>query len=200
MRRRLILTIVLLSSALALSGCLDRTGDVGNKNIRPYTANKYGVDNKETNKMRFANDQDNEQNRMYGERRENNNVIGMHSNSRIEMSDKVANKLAASPEIDTAFVVLTDHNAYVAVTQSNKVKSTKSNQLTNSLKDKIADQVKSMAPTVENVYVSANPDFISRMKGYASDVRQGHPIQGLIVEFNALVERVFPERFSNSNR
>jgi YhcN/YlaJ family sporulation lipoprotein len=200
MRRRLILTIVLLSSALALSGCLDRTGDVGNKNIRPYTANKYGVDNKETNKMRFANDQDNEQNRMYGERRENNNVIGMHSNSRIEMSDKVANKLAASPEIDTAFVVLTDHNAYVAVTQSDKVKSTKSNQLTNALKDKIADQVKSMAPTVENVYVSANPDFISRMKGYASDVRQGHPIQGLIVEFNALVERVFPERFSNSNR
>jgi YhcN/YlaJ family sporulation lipoprotein len=88
----------------------------------------------------------------------------------------------------------------VAVTQSNKVKSTKSNQLTNALKDKIADQVKSMAPTVENVYVSANPDFISRMKGYASDVRQGHPIQGLIVEFNALVERVFPERFSNSNR
>jgi YhcN/YlaJ family sporulation lipoprotein len=197
MRKRLILTTVLLSSALALSGCLDRTGDVGNKNIRPNTVNKLGINN---NGTRFANDQDNEQNRMYGERRENNNVIGMHGNSRIEMSDKVANKLAASPEIDAAFVVLTDHNAYVAVTQAHKAKSTKSISLTDALKDKIADQVKSMVPIVENVYVSANPDFISRMKGYASDVRQGHPIQGLIVEFNALVERVFPAPSGTRNR
>jgi YhcN/YlaJ family sporulation lipoprotein len=200
MRKRLILTTVLLSSALALSGCLDRTGDVGNKNIRPNAINKSGIKDNGMIRTRFANDQDNEQNRMYGERRENNNVIGMHGNSRIEMSDKVANKLAASPEIDAAFVVLTDHNAYVAVTQAHKAKSTKSISLTDALKDKIADQVKSMAPTVENVYVSANPDFISRMKGYASQVRQGHPIQGLIVEFNALVERVFPAPSGTRNR
>jgi YhcN/YlaJ family sporulation lipoprotein len=200
MRKRLILTTVLLSSALALSGCLDRTGDVGNKNIRPNAINKSGIKDNGMIRTRFANDQDNEQNRMYGERRENNNVIGMHGNSRIEMSDKVANKLAASPEIDAAFVVLTDHNAYVAVTQAHKAKSTKSISLTDALKDKIADQVKSMVPIVENVYVSANPDFISRMKGYASQVRQGHPIQGLIVEFNALVERVFPAPSGTRNR
>jgi YhcN/YlaJ family sporulation lipoprotein len=197
MRKRLILTIVLLSSSLALSGCLDRTGDVGNKNIRPNTVNKLGINN---NGTRFANDQDNEQNRMYGERRENNNVIGMHGNSRIEMSDKIANKLAASPEIDNAFVAVTDHNAYVAVKLSHKVKSTKSIQLTNALKDKIGDKVKSMSPSVQNVYVSTNPDFISRMKGYASEVRTGHPIQGLITEFNGLVERVFPKPSGTRNR
>jgi YhcN/YlaJ family sporulation lipoprotein len=199
MRKRLIITTVLLSSALALSGCLDRTGDVGNKNIRPNTVNKLGINNNGANRTRFANDQDNEQNRMYGERIENNNVIGMHGNSRIEMSDKIANKLTASPEIDTAFVVLTDNNAYVAVTQASKA-NTKNIQLTDALKDKIADQVKSMAPSVENVYVSTNPDFISRMQGYASEVSQGRPIQGLITEFNALVERVFPKPSGIRNR
>jgi YhcN/YlaJ family sporulation lipoprotein len=199
MRKRLIITTVLLSSALALSGCLDRTGDVGNKNIRPNSVNKYGINDNGMNRTRFANDQDNEQNRMYGERIENNNVIGMHGNSRIEMSDKIANKLTASPEIDTAFVVLTDNNAYVAVTQASKV-NTKNIQLTDALKDKIADQVKSMAPSVENVFVSTNPDFISRMQGYASEVSQGRPIQGLITEFNALVERVFPKQSGTRNR
>jgi YhcN/YlaJ family sporulation lipoprotein len=184
-RKSLLWTAVLLTSAIALSGCMDsKTGDVGNKNIRP---NSVGM------KMRFANDQDNEQNRsLHGERMENNNVIGMHGNSRIQMSDKVANKIAAMPGIDSAFVVMTNHNAYVAVKEDPHTMRAHSLTLTDVMKDKIADKVKAMSPSVENVYVSANPDFVRRMTSYASDVRSGHPIQGLLAEFNALVERVFP--------
>lgn len=190
MRGGLIITAVLLSSAIALSGCMNKTGDVGNKNIRPNAVKGYGMNGM---KMRFANDQDNEQNRsQYGERIENNNVIGMHGNSRIQTSDKVADKIAAMPGIDTAFVMMTDHSAYVAVKQDHRAMSSKSLTLTDAMKDKIADQVKAMSPSVENVYVSANPDFTGRMQGYANDVRQGHPIQGFLAEFNALVERVFP--------
>jgi YhcN/YlaJ family sporulation lipoprotein len=182
MRRSLFLTIMLLSLALMLTGCMERTGDLGNKNIRQNAVNK----------QRFANDQNNEQNRIYGTRKENNNIIGMHGNSRIELSDKVAEKVNEIPGIDSVFVMMTDHNAYVAVKQDAKVMGATSVDLTDAFKDKIADRVKSLSPSTENVYVSTNPDFVGRMQGYANDVKQGHPVQGLIVEFNAMVERLFP--------
>ncbi|TFE27841.1 YhcN/YlaJ family sporulation lipoprotein [Cohnella luojiensis] len=202
MRKSIILATAVLSSAIALSGCMDnRTGDVGNKNIRPNAIRGNDINGLNgMNRSRFANDQDNEQNRMYGERRENNNVVGMHGNSRIEASDKVAEKIAAMPEIDTAFVMMTDRNAYVAVTQDNDKRTGASPDLTDAIKDKVADQVKALSPSVENVYVSANADFVGRMQGYANDVRAGNPIQGLITEFNALVERVFPQPAGTRNR
>jgi YhcN/YlaJ family sporulation lipoprotein len=166
---------------------MEKTGDVGNKNIRPNS-----VRGNDMHDMRFANDQDNEQNRMYGDQKMNNNVLGMHGNSHLEANGKLADKIAAMPGIDAAFVMTTDHNAYVAVKEDNASKPGASAALTNSTKDKIADQVKAMSPSVENVYVSANADFLGRMEGYANDVRAGHPIQGFLSEFNALVERIFP--------
>jgi YhcN/YlaJ family sporulation lipoprotein len=199
LRKSLLLTTMLLSSAIVMSGCMQKTGDVGNKNIRPNAVKSNGINGNGMTKKRFANDQDNEQNRMYGERRENNNVIGMHGNSRLEMSNKVSDKLAALPEIDSAFVILTDHNAYVAVKQNHKL-STKSVDLTDAFKDKVAEQVKSMSPSVENVYVSTNPDFTKRMQVYSQDAKAGHPIQGFLAEFNALVERVFPTSSGTRNR
>ncbi|TVX97938.1 YhcN/YlaJ family sporulation lipoprotein [Cohnella terricola] len=200
MRKGIVASSVLLSSAIALSGCMNNTGDLGNKNIRNNSVHnnavrEYGVDRHKLHgsalRMHFANDSDNDQNRMYGERRINNNVIGMHGNSRIESSDRIANKISAMPGIGSAFVIMTDHNAYVAVKEHVKANSG-STALTDEVKDKIVDQVKSLSPSVENVYVSANPDFAGRMEGYATNVKAGHPIQGFLAEFNALVERVFP--------
>ena len=64
--------------------------------------------------------------------------------------------------------------------------------VTADMKERIAAEVKKMAPQIDHVYVSANPDFVSRMTSYMEDVRLGHPIQGFVAEFNALVERIFP--------
>ncbi|QJD84011.1 YhcN/YlaJ family sporulation lipoprotein [Cohnella herbarum] len=193
MRKGIIVATVLLSSSIALTGCMGKTGDLGNKNIRPNAVGRgQEIGNGMNYKMRFANDQDNEQNRtIHGERRENNNVVGMHGNSRIETSDKVADKIAAMPGIKSAYVMMTDHNAYVAVNEDEKAKNDH-HSLAAAVKDKIADQVRVLAPSVENVYVSANPDFAGRMEGYSKDVKAGHPVQGFLAEFNALVERVFP--------
>jgi hypothetical protein len=65
-------------------------------------------------------------------------------------------------------------------------------EVSNQVKDKVADIVKGMSPATGNVYVSSNADFYGRMKGYADEVNSGHPIQGLVNEFNALVNRIFP--------
>jgi len=202
MRKGLIISTLLLSTALTLSGCLQNTGDVGNKNIRPNAVNNERNLGDGTMRSRFANDQRNEMNRVNGSQRRNNNVIGLHGNSHMQLSNHIADKLAAMPEVDSAYVVTTDRNAYVAVTQhrvGNHVHGMGTG-LSNELKTKIADQVKSMSSATENVYVSANPDFADRMRNFAEETRSGHPIQGFITEFNALVERIFPAQSSRSPR
>ncbi|MFC5704300.1 YhcN/YlaJ family sporulation lipoprotein [Cohnella faecalis] len=195
MRKGSVVSSILLSSTLALSltGCMEKTGDVGNKNIRTNNVKRYDVSNRyyqnESNRMYLADDQANEMNRVSGRGLGNNNVVGMHANSNLELSDAVANKVATIPGIDKAYVMITNRNAYVGVTQKAHGKGAVMDQ---ALKDKIADHVRTVSPTTDNVYVSANPDFMGRMENYAAEVRQGHPIQGFITEFNALVERIFP--------
>lgn len=62
-----------------------------------------------------------------------------------------------------------------------------------SLKQQIVDKVRSTSgANIQNVFVSANPDFVQRMNNYAQDVRQGRPLAGLVQEFNTLVQRIFP--------
>ncbi|WP_164545724.1 YhcN/YlaJ family sporulation lipoprotein [Paenibacillus albus] len=269
-----------------LTGCMDnKQGDLGNRNIRGNSV-AYDMNGNRIIHSRFANDQMNEMNRVDGHRLNSNNIVGLHKNYRLEMSDSIAKRLEAMPEVNKAYVMLTDNNAYVAVSfkdhnvsakgtramnyaqtpmplsrtqqayqrpymkimssgtslsMSSKGKTRASSisspnmktknfsmrsvplstptrtmpptinrvrpysspnsaplnntsMVTGDLKSRIASEVKSMAPQINEVYVSANPDFVDRMTGYMNDVRLGHPIQGFIAEFNAMVDRIFPAR------
>ncbi|WP_338131037.1 YhcN/YlaJ family sporulation lipoprotein [Cohnella rhizosphaerae] len=137
---------------------------------------------------RFADDGRNEMNRMHGTQRMNNNVVGLHGNSHLEMDQKIADKLAARPDVQSAYVVRSDRNAYVAIMSEGRG----DRELTSKLKGEIADEVKAQSPATNHVYVSSNPEWGDRMRGYAEQVRQGHPIQGLLTEFNAIANRIFP--------
>ncbi|MFC3748109.1 YhcN/YlaJ family sporulation lipoprotein [Paenibacillus sp. GCM10012306] len=66
--------------------------------------------------------------------------------------------------------------------------------VTQAIKDKIAAEVKKTSPNVDNVYVSANPDFVERFNVYAEEARAGHPLKGFADEFRTMVERIFPTR------
>ena len=74
---------------------------------------------------------------------------------------------------------------------SNVVKN-EDQYMTQEVKDKIADLVKKSDPSVKNVYVSANPEFVERVGNFVTDVSNGHPISGVVNEFQALVNRIFP--------
>ncbi|XEC93396.1 YhcN/YlaJ family sporulation lipoprotein [Paenibacillus tarimensis] len=216
-RKWIALTAVIVSCA-CLIGCTDRAGDLGNRNIRPNAVRQDANGNRVIDK-RFANDQMNEMNRVNGRRLNSNNLVGRHQNYRIEMSQEMAEKIAAMDEVDAAYVMLGDRNAYIAVTlednaanrtgrgmragmrTNDRAGTNNEVRVTDALKDRIANQVKSMKPSVENVFVSANPDFFGRMTNYWDDVRAGRPVQGLIAEFNAMVDRIFPEEAGrNKNR
>ncbi len=185
--------LLFLAVAAVLAGCADtnKMGDVGNKNIRPNrTAD------------RFADDRANDMNRAFGRHPNNNNIVpGPHGNSYLELNDLVAERLAEMPEIESAYVMVTDTNAYVAVVEAAKgsrgARASKAGKtggdVAGDLKARVEARVRSLVPGVQRVYVSANPDFYGRMQKWAEDVRQGRALQGFVEEFNTLVARIFPE-------
>jgi len=173
--------------------------------------------------------------------------FGAHNNTRLEVSKEIADRIAAMSEVDSAVVLVTDRNVYVAVDledgaangsrrymngaadnggygnadnglnsrgrgsgmNNNGTAGTgglfgsgnerlndgtgfNADRMTSSLKQRIAERVKAVRPNVQNVYVSADPEFANRLRGYANRLDDGRPIRGLIEEFNILVQRVFP--------
>lgn len=215
-------TWVVLSVGVVLSmllgGCSVNQGDLGNKNIRSNPI-KLDANGNLIRDKRFANDGMNEMNRINGRMQLNNNLVGSHKNYRLEMSQTIADKITAIEEVKSAYVMLADNNAYVALSlaeRSGELKglsrselrrmdrdridesrriaslSTAEEMLSPELKKNVKSVVKANRPAVEHVYVSANPEFVGRMTAYFNDAQLGHPVQKYIAEFNAMAERVFP--------
>ncbi|MFG6116343.1 YhcN/YlaJ family sporulation lipoprotein [Halobacillus sp. MO56] len=61
------------------------------------------------------------------------------------------------------------------------------------MKKKIADIVKNQNEDIDNVYVSANPDFVDLTTNYANDVDKGEPVEGFFRQFGEMVDRIFPD-------
>lgn len=217
MRKLLLLITSAVMMVAILGGCAMTTKNDGIRQ-RDMTIDGTTI----IKDKRFADDQKNEMNHINGVQQNGNNLIGNHKNYRMEMSKEISDSLLKIEGIKSSYVMLTNNNAYVAVSfedenlpqQNNKMMSrtnlsqmgnqavdmhkkmntmaTGDEKLTGDIKNKVADTVKQMSPQTDHVYVSANPDFVGRMKGYMTDVSLGHPIQGFITEFNAMVDRVFP--------
>ncbi|RRN68884.1 YhcN/YlaJ family sporulation lipoprotein [Peribacillus simplex] len=130
-------------------------------------------------------------------RRNTNNVndndnVNVNDNDANDMrvSDDISNRVEALKEVKDARVIVTENNAYVgAVLNDGGDKD-----ISNDLKEKIADAVRGADPSVDNVYVSTNPDFVQSMHKYANDIQNGKPVAGFVDEFRKLVTRVFPSQ------
>lgn len=114
-----------------------------------------------------------------------NDTNGTHG--QVEVADEVANKITELEEVESASVIVTDNNAYVAVELS------EGKEETEELKTKIADAAKAENADFHNVYVSANPDFAKQFNDYGEKIRAGEPVEGFFDEFTDTVKRVFPD-------
>ncbi|MGE7919593.1 YhcN/YlaJ family sporulation lipoprotein [Viridibacillus sp. NPDC093762] len=106
---------------------------------------------------------------------------------KLELADDVADKIAEMKEVEKANVIVTDKNAYVAVTLKKGVNGDKT------VEDKIADQARAANADFKNVYVSLNPDFVKEMNQYGEKIRANEPVEGFFEEFSNTVKRVFPD-------
>ncbi|EMR06823.1 Lipoprotein yhcN precursor [Bhargavaea cecembensis DSE10] len=118
---------------------------------------------------------------------QNGNNSGEGDANNLERDQKTADRVSTVEGVEGATVLMTDRNAYVAVNLAEGTEET------DELKTKISDEVKASKPDVENVYVSADPDFTKQFEDYGNRIEQGDPVEGFFEEFNDLVDRTFPE-------
>lgn len=155
----MVATIFLISFTLMGCGTREATNDTVNDN----TANETTNDNVET-----ENDKGGDE-------------------SLLELADEAADKVVELDEVDSATVIITNNNAYVAAVLENETEDM------DQIQAKIKEQVEATNANVNNVYVSVNPDFVERMTDYGNKIDEGKPVAGLFEEFNETVQRIFPE-------
>ncbi|WP_163971376.1 YhcN/YlaJ family sporulation lipoprotein [Oceanobacillus halotolerans] len=118
-----------------------------------------------------------------------------------EVADRAADRIAEEiNEIDQAYVLRTDNNAYVAAVldndgnnNNNQNGNMNNDELSEDVKGEISDIVQSVDSDVENVYVSTNPDFVNLTNNYANDLDNGQPVEGFFDQMGNMIERLFPQ-------
>ncbi|MFX3673431.1 MAG: YhcN/YlaJ family sporulation lipoprotein [Paenisporosarcina sp.] len=116
-------------------------------------------------------------------------------NANLERADEAESKVTELEEVESATIIITDNNAYVAAVLQEKdgKQITEDSEELDQINAKIADQVRETNPDIENVYVSVNPDFVDQMNDYAEKIRAGEPVEGLVEEFTETAQRIFPD-------
>ena len=179
-----LLTAFLLSVSLMACGNQDNNNNKtdGNVNTDNNAANEdhQKMNNNEDGEL------DHQGNNMNGNDDTANDNNG--NESKMEVADEAANRVSELEEVDTATVIVTDQNAYAAVV----LKDNTSEELTDEMEGKIADEVRATDNNIQNVYVSLNPDFAQRLTDYGTRINEGEPIEGFFDEFTETVRNVFP--------
>ena len=152
------------------------------------TANNDNGNNDKTNNGTETNTNDNTNNDKASNGENTNDKDGDTANGQqVEVSDELADDVTTMEEVENAYVLVTDTNAYVAVELKEGIDETEQ------LESKIAEQVRKGNQEFDNVYVSANPDFVKQMNDYGTKIREGEPVEGFFEEFTDAVQRVFPD-------
>jgi spore cortex protein len=186
MKKSIILIATLIFS-LYLTGCArnNMNDDVANRNRNATEPTRVNYNNPNRGGPAITTDDTGTE-----LDRNRNNITNVRNDNRSKMrvADEAADKVSDLPEVDTANVIVTENNAYVAAKLDRS-----HNQLTSNIENKISKAVKSADQDIDNVYVSVNPDFFKQMNDYVNDIRNGRPISGFFNEFSDMVRRVFPD-------
>ncbi len=152
------------------------------------TANNDDGNNDKTDNGTETNTNDNANNDKASNNGDTNDKEGNTADDQqVNVSDETADDVKTMEEVENAYVLVTDTNAYVAVELKEGIDETEQ------LESKIAEQVKKGNPELDKVYVSANPDFVKQMNDYGTKIREGEPVEGFFEEFTDAVQRVFPD-------
>lgn len=196
---------VALASLFIVSGCAgdNEEGQRGteNNNIQPvrYQNNPEGLERDNRNySMQRDLEEPNRFKNINNDTRNINNQNEQTNSNRYDVAEEAADLIVERVDvIDNAYVLTTDNNAYVAAEldthRNGNNLNHKNDDLTDDVKNEISKIVKSVDNSIENVYVSTNPDFLDLANNYAGDVERGEPIEGFFEEIGNMIERVFPQ-------
>ncbi|WP_080874040.1 YhcN/YlaJ family sporulation lipoprotein [Oceanobacillus timonensis] len=111
-----------------------------------------------------------------------------------EAAEKITDKM---DNIDHAYVLTTENNAYVGanldIDNDDNARNDSNMEITDDVKDEIADIVRSVDSSIDHVYVTSNPDFLDLADKYVNDMDNGNPVEGFFDQIGSMIDRVFPD-------
>src|SRR5690625_3825148 len=69
-----------------------------------------------------------------------------------------------------------------------------SDDLTDEVKNQIADIVQDVDNNIDNVYVTTSPDFVDLSENYANDLNNGKPVRGFFDQIGNTIERILDRK------
>lgn len=114
---------------------------------------------------------------------------GSGAQEKISTAHYLEEEVETMQEVQHATVMVQNRNAYVAL----ELNQTSELQLDEELKNKVVGLLRSTDPEINDIYISNNTDFNTRMHGLARDIERGLPEKEIGQSFEQTLRRVFPE-------
>lgn len=245
---------VIFAAILLLFGCQGNNNDNQNTeesrgNDTTFEKTRYNDDLHDnrniTRKSRDNTDNNNLTEKLSDRNRHSNNRNSNNRHDKYDVSKEAADRIVDEvAEIDRAYVLTTNKNAYVAAqldenettpdddltkndrnnnsagmnvrnvndrnvknrtvndgdTNKRRMDNHMANrrdveghEVTDDVKNKIADIVQDVDNNIDNVYVSTSPDFMDLADDYVTDMDNGKPVRGFFDQIGNTIERIFPQ-------
>lgn len=113
----------------------------------------------------------------------------MAADSRLQVDQKVADRVARVPGVRQAAVLVAGDTAYIGVELAGGTQT----GLAEQKKQAIISAAKAVHPGLRRVMVSANPDVYHHFQDFARDLAAGRPVDAVWSNFRSMVERVWPD-------
>lgn len=241
---------IIFAAMFIMFGCQSNNTDTeeGRGNDSTFEQTRYNDDlndNGNVTRKSRDNNTNNLTEKLSDRNRNSNNRSSNNRHDKYDVSEKAAERIVDEiAEIDRAYVLTTNNNAYVAAQldednetpkdniakndrdnnstgtnirqtndrnakdrtvnegDSNKRKQDnhmsnrrdrEGHEVTDNVKNQIADIVQDEDGNIENVYVTSSPDFMNLADDYVTDMNNGKPIRGFFDQIGNTIERIFPQ-------
>ncbi|WP_082860580.1 YhcN/YlaJ family sporulation lipoprotein [Domibacillus aminovorans] len=105
----------------------------------------------------------------------------------LELPRSEATRIADMKQIEQAHVIIQGHKAYVALVLNDTAEA-----VPVPIEEKISDLLMDEDPQIEEVFVSAKPEFVKYMAEFEKRLTAGEPSKDFIDEFGNTVRKIFP--------
>ncbi len=105
------------------------------------------------------------------------------------VADQIIQQVNAMPQVKGSYAVVLGNVAMVGIDLRDRL----SGEQENALKTRISTEVKQKMPALAEVWVSADPDLVVRIRDLAARIGRGEPVSGFMDQITALFKKLQPK-------
>ncbi len=110
-------------------------------------------------------------------------------NVQATVADRVVKLVNAMPEVKASYALVVGNVAMVGVDLRDRLSGDKENEL----KSRISAETKKQLPELVQVWVTADPDLVTRIRDLAGRISRGEPITGFFDEITEIAKKLQPQ-------